>query len=171
MMKRMLPITISLILALSVVVFAIVTQDATVKGLRITSESDGVTLKIKQKSDPSLSDTVDLGADLTLKPCSYEDGVFYDGRGNVVTNNPDYVKQVQIQVMTDAKCNVYATKKVTGTIPIGVVCEQKAIDTDTEVTMVQSISTLTFYAYVDAENYTANGTADVEVVLHGEPIE
>ena len=169
--SRVLPILISFILAFTIVTVAWLVQDASVRGLRVTSTTDGVTLKIRMANDSTspLSDTVDVGmSDLTLKPCVYADGVFYDEQGNVVSKNLQYVRSFSIHVVPEQNCRIRATKTVSGDLPVTLICNGVPVEEYTDLGVASTVATLTFYVYVDGENFNGQSTSDVVITLHGE---
>lgn len=171
--KRILPILIAFILAFGIVTVAWVIQDAQMTGIRITSTTDGVSLQIKMSDDVSASFTNTLvvpNFDLTLKPSVWDGNGFYDVDGNYVTNNRQYVRSFTIQVLPEQNCIIKATKTVVGDLPVNVVCEGQNITSDTNLGQSGSIKPLTFYVYVDGENFTGQATSEVSITLHGDNV-
>lgn len=171
--KTMIPILIAFVLAFTIVTVAWIVQDAQLKGIRITSTTDGVTLKIKPASDSHATptDTVTLtDMEVTLKPCVYDGTAFYDEDGNLVTNNRQYVRTFSIQVLPEQTCILKATKAVTGDLPVNIVCNGTEVTDFTDLGRVESIGTFTFSVYVDGANFTGQATSDVTITLHGDNV-
>ena len=169
--KRVIPFFITFILVISIVAVAWVINTTHVRSIKIKSKDEGVVVNVRLTSEsvsPSQEITVDT--DFTeLKPCVYENGAFYDSKGNNVSENADYVRQIEIMLQPEKKCNLYATKTVNGDLPVHIVALENEITTDTYLCQLGiNGRIMTLCVYIDGEEYTESGTATVELELKGE---
>ena len=171
---KIIPILISLIIAGSILTFAWIWQTSKIDGIQITADGEGVPLELKPVGsgyDWSQDLTIDL-SNITLKPCIYDAEAthqFSDEEYNYVTNNPDYVRKVQVMIKPEQLCRVYITKEVVGDIPINVVCNDIEVTSETDLgLMALPYQTVTLQFYVDGNEVVNAGTSEVTLTLRGE---
>lgn len=171
---RVLPVLISLILAFSIVAIAWVIQESYIRGVYISSVSDGVEVKLKIRGGAE-DFTTDLNlnaADLQLRPCVYtpENQQFSDENWNYVTQNEEFVKTYELMIRPSETCRIIGAKTVTGDLPIGVVID--GVELTEEGVDIGVIGTpykiVTLQFYIDGNLATANGTGNVQITLRGE---
>ena len=163
-------LVISLVLALSVITMAWVIQDAKVSSIKFRSVDDGVTVMIRPGDGGTFSQEMSFSADeINLKPCVLrDDGYFYDSKGQNVTNNNLYVKQIEIFVKPEKSANIYATATTSGVLPMVIRSGNTEV---TENTLLGNISSngqlIHFTFFIDGNEYTQQGEATVEITLRG----
>lgn len=169
--KRFLPIFITFILVICIAAVAWVINTTHIRSIKIKSKDEGVVVNVRLASE-SVSPSTEISVDTDfaeLKPCVYENGAFYDSKGNNVSENADYVRQIEIMLHPEKKCNLYATSTVNGTLPVKVVALENEITTNTYLCQLGiNGRIMTLCVYIDGEEYTESGSATLELELRGE---
>lgn len=161
---------ISLVLALSIITMAWVIQDAKVSSIKFRSVDDGVTVMIRPGDGGAFTQEMSFASDeINLKPCVLrDDGYFYNEKGQNVTNNNLYVKEIEIFVKPEKSANIYATATTSGVLPMVIRSGNTEV---TENTLLGNISgngqMVTFTFYIDGNQYEQSGTATTEITLRG----
>lgn len=161
---------ISLVLGLSVLTMAWVIQDAKVSSIKFRSVDDGVTVMIRPGDGGAFTQEMSFASDeINLKPCVLrDDGYFYNEKGQNVTNNNLYVKEIEVYIKPEKSANIFATATTSGVLPMVIRSGNTEI---TENTLLGNISSngqlTTFTFYIDGNVYTQQGEATVEITLRG----
>ena len=161
---------ISFVLALSIITMAWVIQDAKVSSIKFRSVDDGVTVMIRPGDGGTFTQEMSFSAEeINLKPCVLrDDGYYYNEKGQNVTNNNLYVKEIEIFVKPEKSANIFATATTSGVLPMVIRSGNTEV---TENTLLGNISAngqaITFTFYIDGNLYEQSGVATVEITLRG----
>ena len=174
--KKILPVTIALVVILAIGVYSWVGRDGLVRGLVISTDAKGYNVSLKMVDDADFASEVTINDRLNLTPCTFDNGTFIDQNGNTVTDDENYVKMYHLIAKTDNAGALSMAFDYNGGIPAR--CYVQIGNEWTELTStLEGLKTITgqisftLAFIVDAESYDvahANMSSTANVTVHCE---
>lgn len=169
-MKKFIPIFTAFILAISIVAVAWVINSTHVSAIKIKSAEEGIVVRVRIGDSEAPSTEISVDSDFTeLKPCTFDGNNFKDINGNIVDDNPEYVRTIELYMLPENKCKVYGTLTSDSELPVKLLVYGNEVTENTYIgTLKTSGQTIPLLFYIDGEEYTEPGSATLELTLKGE---